>query len=363
MALTGSSYICGLRQNQTDRSNVAIQHVGSSSAGPITLRLTVFSGDGSGFSQTLADQILLPGSFVQISGILTSNGLSLSNGYVRVERVNGMAPYYTYGVINDQANSDGSFIPPIVDGILAGKTRLTLPVVVENTTFSTELIMTNWSSTRKTLSFSYVADAIQTPSQTAAFTVDIQPSTQLIWPDLVQRLRDAQTAGVGPKGTTFAGALFAAVSSGDLSGISVSARTAARGDTGWYGLFYTALPAGTSSAGDVWLYGLQQNAENRSNLAIVNTGESSTTFDTFRIELFDGNTGQKVATVDDRVLGANRWMQINNILSQYAPGLTQGYAHVTRTVGNNPFIAYAVINDGGQAGQRSGDGAFLSSAQ
>ena len=77
----------------------------------------------------------------------------------------------------------------------------------------------------------------------------------------------------------------------------------------------------------------------------------------------DGNTGQKVATIDDRVLNANRWTQINNILLQYAPGLTQGYAHVTRTAGTNPFIAYAVINDGAQAGQRSGDGAFLSSAQ
>jgi hypothetical protein len=43
--------------------------------------------------------------------------------------------------------------------------------------------------------------------------------------------------------------------------------------------------------------------------------------------------------------------------------LTQGYAHITRTAGTNPFIAYAVINDGAQAGQRSGDGAFLSSAQ
>jgi hypothetical protein len=363
MAVSGPSYLCGLRQNATDRSNVALQNVGSSSAGAITLRLTVFSGDGSGASQTLPDQVLPPGSFVQISGILTSNGLSLSNGYVRVERVSGTAPYYAYGVINDQANSDGSFIPPISESSLSGKTRLTLPVVVENTAFSTELVITNWSSARKTLSFSYVSDAIQTTNQTANFSVDIQPSSQLIWPDLVQRLRDAQTTGIGPKGTSFAGALFVTVSSGDLSGISVSARTAAQGDAGWYGLFYTALPAGSSSTSDVWLYGLQQNGENRTNLALVNTGESGITADTFRIELFDGNTGQKVATIDDRVLNANRWTQLNNILSQYAPGLTQGYAHITRTAGTNPFIVYAVINDGAQAGQRSGDGAFLSSAQ
>lgn len=364
MALTGPSYVCGLRQNQTDRSNVAIQNVGASSAGPITLRVTVYSGTSSPVtSQVLPDQILLPGGFVQLSGILASNGLSLSNGYVRVERISGAAPYYAYGVINDQANSDGSFIPPIAEGALAGKRRLTLPVVVEAGTFSTELVITNWSAVRKTLNFSYVTDAIQTSNQTATFTVDIQPSAQLIWPDLVQRLRDAQTAGIGPKGTSFAGALFVTVSAGDLSGISISARTAAQGDTGWYGLFYTALPAGSGSTNDVWLYGLQQNAENRTNLALVNTGENGTTADTFRIELFDGNTGQKAATIEDRVLNVNRWTQLNNILSQYAPGLTQGYAHITRTAGTNPFIAYAVINDGAQAGQRSGDGAYLAGAQ
>ena len=40
-------------------------------------------------------------------------------GYVRVERVEGTSPFYAYGVINDQANSDGSFIFP-VSGELAG---------------------------------------------------------------------------------------------------------------------------------------------------------------------------------------------------------------------------------------------------
>ena len=93
-ALAGPSYICGLRQNLTDRSNVAVQNVGSSLDGNITLRLTVFSGEGNDPTpHVLPDQVLPPGGFTQISGILTSNGLSLSNGYVRVERINGTAPY------------------------------------------------------------------------------------------------------------------------------------------------------------------------------------------------------------------------------------------------------------------------------
>ena len=121
------------------------------------------------------------------------------------------------------------------------------------------------------------------------------------------------------------------------------------------------MPEGTTTTNTAWLYGLQQNSENRTNLALVNTGETDSSVDTFRIELFNGDTGAKVTTVEGINLGANRWYQIGAILSRYAPGVTQGYARITRTVGNNPFIVYAVINDGAQPGQRSGDGAFISS--
>ena len=79
MALTGPSYICGLRQNETDRSNVAIQNVGTAEDGNIRLQLTVFSGaEGTPISKVLADQVLAPGGFAQINGILASNGLSNS---------------------------------------------------------------------------------------------------------------------------------------------------------------------------------------------------------------------------------------------------------------------------------------------
>ena len=197
------------------------------------------------------------------------------------------------------------------------------------------------------------------PDQTASFTIEVNPCQQLIWPDLVEWLRDSQITGIGAKGLTYAGALLVSVTTGDLSGISVAARTSAPGGGGRYGLYYTAMPEGTTTTNTAWLYGLQQNSENRTNLALVNTGETDSSVDTFRIELFNGDTGSKVATVDGINLGANRWVQIGMILSQYAPGVTQGYARITRTAGNNPFIAYAVTNDGAHPGDRSGDGAFI----
>ena len=85
--------------------------------------VTVYSGDASApFSRRLPDVVLPPGGFQQIDGILVSNGLSLTNGYVRIERVSGTAPYYAYAVINDQLNSDGSFVPPVLENAMRGRT-------------------------------------------------------------------------------------------------------------------------------------------------------------------------------------------------------------------------------------------------
>ena len=360
--LTTPAYISGLRQNSTDRSNIAVQNLGSSSDGDITLKVTVYSGDVANpkVSQ-LSDIVLHPGGFQQISGILGS--VSLVNGYVRVERVIGSAPYFAYGVINDQSNSDGSFIPPILDSSLTGKTRLTLPVIVETSAFNSEIVATNWSSSKKTLNCQFVADAIQTADATAHFQISINPSEQLIIPDFVQFLRTQNVPGIGPKGPAFAGSLFASIGSGDLSGVSLAARTSTPGGGGRYGLFYSSVPNGSASTDSAWIYDLQQDSESRSNLALVNTGEQDGSSSTFQIDLFDGNTGGQVGSLTNSTpLGAGNWIQIGTILAQYAPGTGQGYAHITLKAGNNPFIVYGVINDGSQPGDRTGDGAFLASA-
>ncbi|MCK6684121.1 MAG: choice-of-anchor D domain-containing protein [Thermoanaerobaculia bacterium] len=360
MALSGTSYICGLRQNATDRSNVALVNAGKEGEGDVKLRVTVYSGDPAAPSSTvLTDVWLPPGGFHQISGILGANGLSLTNGWVKVEKVEGAAPYYVYGVVNDQANSDGSFIPPVTAEVLSGKKGLSLPVAVEAAPFATELVLTNFGTVARSFRVTFVSDAIEAPENAATVAFDLGPSEQRIVPDFVEYLRTRQVPGVGSRGPTFAGAAFLSVDSGDVSGLFIGARTSSPGGGGQYGVFYSGVPYGAAATSQAYVHGLQQNAENRSNLALVNTGEVDGSADVFTIEIFDGSTGVLSAQIRDIEVGPRRWRQLSGILTQYAPETTSAYVRVTRTAGNNPFIAYGVINDGARPGERTGDGAFV----
>jgi hypothetical protein len=271
-----------------------------------------------------------------------------------VERVSGTAPYYAYGVINDQANSDGSFImpQPITASTVTG---LSLPVIVQTTTLLSEVVMTNTSTQNRTLNFTFADTAVH-------FSTTLTPGQQLIIPDIFQYMRDHFAVGIGPAGTTIVGALFATPQGGDASGIVLGDRTSFSGGTagGRFGLFYSAVPFGQASSDSAWLFGLQQNSENRTNLAIVNTGETDSSSDTFVIDIYDGATGMLATSITPPTLAPYQFNQQNIVLTN-AAGVSQGYAQVRRTSGNNPFIAYAVINDGAAAGLRTGDGAYIGS--
>ncbi len=355
---TEAVYLCGLRQNTQDRSNVAVQNMGTAAQGDVTLRTTVFSGDpeNSG-SQSLGEVTLAPGGFRQFNGILATVGFS--NGYVRVERVGGTAPFYAYAVINDQANSDGSFVFPVTASSLTGTKGQTLPVIVETGVFTSELIVTNFSASAKVIDFRFVAEAIESADRTARFSLTLAPGAQRIIPEIVEELRRQGVAGVGLSGRTLAGALFATERRENLSGVVIGARTGSPGGGGQYSVFYNAVPDGAGFSDTAWIEALQQNRDNRSNLALVNTGEVDDSPSVFQLDIYAGETGQLVNTVTGLRVAARGWRQINGILDKYAPGTTQGYVRISKIAGNNPFLAYGVINDGGAPGQRSGDGSYL----
>jgi hypothetical protein len=353
--------LCGLRQNGSDRTNVAIQNAGTDLQGSVTLRLEIYSSDPGipeVISPVVLEETLAPGEFKQITGILSSNGARIGSGFVRVLRVAGHAPFYTYAVINDQVSSDGSYISPLPAGSLTGRKKLILPVVVETPLFNTEVVLTNYSESAKVLSLAYVADNIQAQANTATTSVVLKPHDQAILPSFVNWMRRHGITGL-PLGQSYVGPLFINVQEGDLDGIFVGARTSTVNLGGNYGVFYSAVPSGMTATGSTWLYDFQQNASDRTNLGLVNTGEIDESPDVFKVEIFDGDKGQLVGTVENLAVRSRRLLQISALLDKYAPGTQQGYVRVTRTRGANPFIAFSVINDGAHPGEGSGDGAFV----
>ena len=362
-------YLCGLRDNPGDRSNVAVQNMGSD--GSITVKITAFSGnptDPSG--KVVWEDTLGPGGFKQVGEVLKNAGKAdpMFGGYVRVERVEGMAPFYAYGVINDNANSDGSFVFPVTAASLEGAMGQTLPALVETTAFATELTLTNFSDQPKSVEFSITHDRIDMPDNTAGFgPLPMLPGQQLIIPHALAYAR--QTLGLNvPMGLV--APLIASPVSGDLSGIVIGARVVAQADAqdpskGQYGVFFTAVAQGQGFTTSAWVDGLQQNAENRSNLALINTGEVDDQDIVFEIDIYDGETAMlsKTITMEDEdklVVPAKGFKQIDQVL-KLSPGTTQGYIEIRKVPGTsaNPFLAYGVVNDGGAPGQRTGDGAYI----
>ena len=205
-------YLCGLRQNSQDRSNVAFQNMGAEEEGAITLRTTVYSGESTDTNARVLEDIELePGGFHQYSGLLGVLESVEGNrqGYVKVERVKGTAPFYAYGVINDQANSDGSFVFPVTAGSLEGKMGQTLPVVVETSEFTSELTVTNFSQEPRRLDFQFVSEGIETDDQTAGFSMELEAGEQQIIPEVVEELRQQGVAGLGTTRGFYAGPVFA----------------------------------------------------------------------------------------------------------------------------------------------------------
>ena len=109
----------------------------------------------------------------------------------------GRAPFYAYGVINDQANSDGSFIFPVTASSLEATAGQTLPVIVETSEFTSELTVTNFSEEPRRLDFEFVAEGIEGDDKTASFTMTLEAGQQEIIAEVVEELRREGVAGLG----------------------------------------------------------------------------------------------------------------------------------------------------------------------
>ncbi len=371
--LLGPAWILGLRATAQDRSNIAFQHAGIEEDGNIRIRATWF-GPAGAVGATPVERTLSPGGWTQFA--LTDLEPTATQGYVKVELVEGRAPWYAYGVINDNRNSDGAFIAPVTDEQIRTIESVVLPVAVEAGDFTTEIILNNVSTEQKAVALRWVADGLPGSAITVNYT--LQPGEQRVIPDWVEALRQTGSYGIPAKGARLAGAIFVTVPAGSLSGTWISARVqselpttapalkagpnaALEGERGLIGVHFPAASGVCLANQAAGLSGLRQDEQNRTNIAIVNTGAVDDSATTYLVEVFDGGTRAKAGEMLVSNLPSSWFIQLDGALATTAPGVRNAYVRISVATGVNPFIAYAVINDGSEPGKLSGDGAFIPS--
>lgn len=343
----------GLRSDARDRSNVAVYNP---SIEPVAVRMTVFAGDGTGRSAVVRESLGIPSfGWTQVSNVFADTGIT--NGWVDIQRVSAAGRFGAYGVINDNATNDGSFVVPTTRAISGN--RMTVPVLVETAAFRSELVLTNRSDSRVTLTLDYVESASPSLGAGGRTSVTLAPRTQRIVADAIEFLR-ASGAPIGERGAgTYAGCLRITVDGAPLSDVFAGARTASLSPAGGqFGLFTPCIYGGQEPTSEAFLFGLRADAENRSNVAVANVGPSDAGLVSLEVRTFDGDLGgTEVGSAATVTLAPGQWYQYVNFLK--VRGIESGWVKVTRTGGTAPWIAYGVINDGGSPGERTGDGAYV----
>ena len=340
----------GLRENAADRTNVAL--VSGAVAGTTTLRVTLWS---AGRSYPLAEVSLGPGEWVQLDSVLSRAGFA--NGWAVVERVSGPGPFWAYAVFNDNGTNDGSYVAPALPVRPVG--TQVVPVVVETSGFESELVLANPGSAPVTARLLWVESLATGSPRRFEAAEALAAGEQKILPGLVDRLR-TRGLPVGGRGGSYAGALFVSFegASGRPAQGYAGARTAApAAGGGAYGLFTPGSAVAECAFREAWLFGLRQDDEVRTNLALLNAGPGGGSI-TLRYEVYEPVGGRKIGTSRDVVLEPGEWFQVDRVLLGWA--LHAGYVKVSRVAGNERFLAYAVVNDGpvpGGAGTH--DGSFV----
>jgi hypothetical protein len=124
---------------------------------------------------------------------------------------------------------------------------------------------------------------------------------------------------------------------------------------GTFGFSYPAVTAASRATNSAFVYGLKQDDQFRSNLAIADARTGNAAIVDYDIDLFDADAGSFSPVATKRVsLAGGQWTQINAILG----GIRNGYARV-RAAQATSFVTYGVVNDGSTPGTKTSDGSYL----
>ncbi|HPA50312.1 MAG TPA: hypothetical protein PLP50_01810 [Thermoanaerobaculia bacterium] len=351
--LTGSATVYGLRSSAADRSNLAVL---STDDEPVTVRVTAFNGE-TGASTVVREALTLPSwGWYQFDKVL--DGVGFSNGWVTVERTSSGGSFSTYGVVNDNSTNDGSHVPPVAATGAASGT-ITLPVLVETAEFRSELVVANRGASTAHLSLSYVESLAPVGGAGGTVALDVPAGRQLILADAIQYLR-SHGATIGAKGSaSYAGAVRVTVSGVSVPEVFIGARTASQAASGGqFGLFTPCVYPGQEATTEARIYGLAADSLNRTNVAVLHAGPDGSGPITLRLQVLDGSSnGSPVGSPFDVTLNPGQWAQPSGFFA--AAAAANGIVRVARLSGTASWVAYGVVNDGGQPGKRTGDGAYV----
>lgn len=352
-----SAIVGWLREAGGDRSNLAVVNTGGEGEGDVVLRVTLVARDGEVRSVTLPDVRLAPGALHQWNRVLAPAGMT--GAWARVERVSGTAPFFAWGVVNDEGTGDGSFVAGFAAG-RASPSSWVVPAVVESGRYATDLVVTNARNEPRTLLCRFVSETLMPFERTVRFRLDVPPFGQLYVPGLVEELRRRGVDGIPPRGTDVVGGLFVDVEGDAKDSLFLGARTSAVKPEGRYGVFYEAFPGDGPARWGALVPAVRQDGSVRTNLAIVNLEERTVTLG---IEARDPSSSDRVAGTRRVVrLGPHRWMQVDSVLELLGSGLERGRVWVLPE-GADPvrFLAYGITNEGSRPGAGSDDGTFIPS--
>ena len=344
---TDRATVFGFRQSVSDRTNVAVYNPG---AEPVSVKVTVVSAVNDRQAVLSEREDLAPYGWRQFS---SPSGLAqdFDNGYVRIERVSERGVFGAYGVVNDNATNDGSFVPAVGEEGLG--TSWTIPVVVDSPAYRTELILANPGNASTTYSLVFL-DSVTRETAVLTATLPMPARRQAIVPDVFELFG----VGVWAGGTqTRAGTLRITAVEEGAPGAFAGVRVLTRQEQGRFGVFAPSVPAGSENAGQGFLWGLRADAQTRSNVAVLNAGAPGGESITLQLQVVDGATGHPAGSPLTITLEPGRWAQPDGFFGK--AGVARGDVRIVRVHGEGPWWAYGVVNDGGSPGEGTGDGSFV----
>lgn len=352
-AVSTEGVILGLREDSLFRSNLAVVDVPGGS-GPASLTIQRYDGATGMAAGDPIPYTLTAGEWKQFGSILTGTGAT--QGYAVVRKTGGGSNrFLVYGVVNDGPStgggtSDGSFIGP---DAAEGLVPIVLRVNSSGVVFTSELFLANPGTSAVEATLVYTPAPLLGGSG-AALTgkVSVPAGRQLRIPDTIAYLRDTLGFALPADGVNQGGALR-------VTGARAYVRTSNPNPDGTvggtFGLAYPAVGESAWARTEAWVYGLVQDDATRSNLALVNAAASGGKV-AFVVDVLDPATGGSKKSVRLE-LGPGEWTQLTKVLD--GTGLTSGYARVRPESGASPFVAYGVLNDGANAGERTSDGSYV----